>query len=122
MPPTGRQNFGSLRKDGLVKAGSQRGFWALTFGGLESVPTPAKKSRRRKATGRKSAKPEGRTKAKPAAKSTRKTRRKATSKAASPALGKAVKNTAKKKPARRKAPAKRPAKGAPEVLPTPEGV
>jgi hypothetical protein len=30
VPPTGRQNFGSLRADGLVKAGSGRGFWTLT--------------------------------------------------------------------------------------------
>ena len=44
MPPTGRQNFGALRKEGLVRAGSKRGLWALTPAGLEGSPTPAKRA------------------------------------------------------------------------------
>lgn len=35
IPPTGRQNFGSLRKEGLVKEGTTRGMWALTDQGAE---------------------------------------------------------------------------------------
>jgi hypothetical protein len=58
MPPTGRQNFGSLRKEGLVKEGTQRGFWALTSLGLQWAAPPAKKSRGpKKAVARKGAKP-----------------------------------------------------------------
>jgi hypothetical protein len=46
VPPTGRQNFGSLRADGLVKAGSGRGFWTLTPKGAgEKAPKAAKVSK-----------------------------------------------------------------------------
>jgi len=56
IPPTGRQNFGALRKEGLVKAGSQRGLWALTPAGLEESPAPAKRARRPKKVARKKGK------------------------------------------------------------------
>ena len=50
VPPTGRQNFGSLRADGLVKTGSRRGFWALTpsgaaGGGAKAVQPKGKPKR-----------------------------------------------------------------------------
>ncbi len=44
LPPTGRQNFGSLRAEGKVKSGSKRGLWALTPAGAEArAPKPAGK-------------------------------------------------------------------------------
>ena len=49
IPPTGRQNFGSLRKEGLVKAGTARGMWALTEEGAQGTSTAAKVRSRRKA-------------------------------------------------------------------------
>lgn len=48
IPPTGRQNFGSLRKEGLVKAGTARGMWSLTSEGIEGTSKVAKAGPRRK--------------------------------------------------------------------------
>jgi len=53
IPPTGRQNFLALRSEGLVKAGSKRGLWALVEGGKalkgtfhkKAVKKPARKRR-----------------------------------------------------------------------------
>jgi hypothetical protein len=122
MPPTGRQNFGSLRKDGLVKAGSQRGLWALTSLALETAPAPTKKSPGPKVTGRKRAKPEGRKKLQPAAMGARKARKRTASKSVPPIGTSAPKKAAKKKAARRSAPAKVAPKATPEVARVPEGV
>jgi hypothetical protein len=69
VPPTGRQNFGSLRSDGLVKAGSGRGLWTLTPAGAgEKAP---------KAAGPKKAPARTKSAAKPKAKARPKARRKA---------------------------------------------
>jgi hypothetical protein len=130
MPPTGRQNFGSLRKDGLVKAGTQRGLWALTSLALETGPTPTRKSPGPKVTGRKKAQPEGRKreqpggrkKEQPAARAARKARKRAVSKTAPPVRTSAPKKAARKKAARRSAPAQVAPKNVPEVVLTPEGV
>jgi len=122
MPPTGRQNFGSLRKEGLVKAGTMRGLWALTPLALESVPEPDKKSRGPKAAGRKKAKPSGRNKEQPAATGARKVLKRAASKSVPPARTSTPKKAAKKKTARRSVRAKVPPKATPEVTPAPEGV
>ena len=121
MPPTGRQNFGSLRKDGLVKAGTQRGLWALTSLALETAPAPTKKSRGPKVAGRKKAQPGGRKKEQPAAMGARKARKRAASKAVPPVKTSAPKKAAKRKAAPRSAPAKVPPKAPPEVTPGPEG-
>jgi len=129
MPPTGRQNFGSLRKEGLVKAGTQRGLWALTSLALETAPAPARKSRGPKATGRKKAQPENRTKKQPAGRKTgppaaagaRKDRTRAASKPVRPTGTSAPKKTTKKKAGRRSVPGKMPPKSPPEVTPAPEG-
>ncbi len=43
VPPTGRQNFGSLRAEGKVKSGSKRGLWALTPAGAEEQESKAAK-------------------------------------------------------------------------------
>lgn len=115
MPPTGRQNFGSLRSEGLVKGGSQRGLWALTSAGLEEAVARAKKASGPKARGRKAAK--GRPKAAPAARSARQTTRKAAPKASPPAKRRA----ARKKGAPRKTAAKVVPKAAPSESTTPEG-
>lgn len=112
MPPTGRQNFGSLRKEGLVKAGSKRGLWALTAAGLEGRPAGAKKAPGPKPSARKSSKP--------AAKGARKARGRAASKrvphAKSPVPGEAAK---KRAPRRKKAAVGLPKKAADRV-PAPE--
>ncbi len=125
MPPTGRQNFGSLRKDGLVNAGTQRGLWALTTLALETAPTPAVKSRGSKVTGRKKepgAEPGGRKKGQPPTTGARKARKRTASKSVRPAKSSAPKKAAKKKTARRKVPAKVTPKNVPEVALAPEGV
>lgn len=53
IPPTGRQNFSTLRSEGLVKPGSKRGYWALMEGSkAERKAAPekaAKKSARKRA-------------------------------------------------------------------------
>lgn len=49
IPPTGRQNFGSLRKEGLVKEGTSRGMWALTDQGVGEEPKAAAAKPARKA-------------------------------------------------------------------------
>jgi hypothetical protein len=65
VPPTGRQNFGSLRADGLVRAGSGRGFWTLApAGGGEKAP---KSAQPRKTAPKKVAKTKAKAKAKPKA-------------------------------------------------------
>ncbi len=82
IPPTGRQNFGSLRKEGLVKAGTTRGMWALTEEVAEGTSKVAKARRRRKgATGAKARKAKP---AKPAKKTTPKKRGRPAGKAAKP--------------------------------------
>ena len=48
IPPTGRQNFGSLRKEGLVKAGTARGMWSLANEGIEGTSKAAKAGPRSK--------------------------------------------------------------------------
>ncbi len=69
VPPTGRQNFGSLRSDGLVKAGSGRGFWTLTPKGAgDSAPkAPQPKRAAPKAKPRKKGRAKPKAKAKVAA-------------------------------------------------------
>lgn len=66
VPPTGRQNFGSLRSDGLVKTGSGRGFWTLTPKGAGEAAPKAPRPKRAAPK----AKPRKRAKAKPKAKAT----------------------------------------------------
>jgi hypothetical protein len=122
VPPTGRQNFGSLRKDGLVKAGTQRGLWTLTSLALETAPAATKKSRGPKVAGRKKAKPAGRKKEQPAAAGPRKARKRAVYKTVPPAKSSDPKRAAKKKPASRRAPAKTSPKALQEVAQGPEGV
>ena len=113
VPPTGRQNFGTLRKEGLVKAGSQRGLWALTPAGLEGSPARAKRARGAKTAARK--------KTKATAKGARKARKKAAPKTVVPAKSPAPRKAAKKKSPRRKKAAKALPKAVHEVKPAPEG-
>jgi len=80
IPPTGRQNFGSLRKEGLVKAGTARGMWSLANEGIEGTSKVAKVRSRRKAG--KGAKARRAKPAKPAKKGSPKKRTRAAGKVA----------------------------------------
>ena len=44
IPPTGRQNFSTLRDAGLITTGSRRGYWKLTESGEKGAPS-AKRGR-----------------------------------------------------------------------------
>jgi hypothetical protein len=78
IPPTGRQNFGSLRSDGLVMAGSGRGLWALTPAAAGGIAPGA--ARPKKAAAKVKAKPQAKPQAK--AKSRRKVARRRSAKPA----------------------------------------
>lgn len=114
MPPTGRQNFGSLRKEGLVKAGSKRGLWALTAAGIEGRPAGAKKTA--------APKPSARKNSKPGAKGARKARSKSASKTVPPAQSPVSGKAAKKRAPRRKKAVGRLPKTAPDMASAPEQV